>query len=68
MGETTEQEATLDALQHSRLHPLVLRVTDGFTYVAVGHLLTMAMRIGGWQRLPGKSPIGGLAYKLRGKR
>eukprot|EP00959_Pyramimonas_sp_CCMP1952_P347789 7285249-Pyramimonas_sp.AAC.1 len=63
MATTKEQNDELANQKHH--HPLVIDTSTSLTYVSLDSLLTLALRIAGAVRLPGRAPIGGLAYQLR---
>eukprot|EP00959_Pyramimonas_sp_CCMP1952_P399703 8374900-Pyramimonas_sp.AAC.1 len=61
MATTKEQNDELANQKHH--HPLVIDTSTNLTYVSLDRLLTLALRIAGAVRLPGKAPAGGLAYQ-----
>ena len=63
MATSEEKNDALAAERHH--HVLVIDTSANLPYVTIDRLLTLALRAAGAARLPGKAPIGGLAYQLR---
>ena len=69
IGGTMEQETAINAMVDAKtLHPHQQTIKDGQTYVTLERLIGGSLRAAGWIRLPGKAPVGGIAYKLRGRK
>ena len=60
-------EEQLIGAQKSKHHPQELDTAGNFTLVGVDRLICLCLRASGLQKMPGKAPIGGLAYGIRGK-
>ena len=52
-------------LADKKFHPQELSTANGYTWVTVNRVFSLALRASGLVKLPGKAPVGGLAYAMR---
>ena len=64
LAKTPEEDLDLQSVKY---HPMEIDTATNKVWIQVDRLLTQALRHVGATRLPGKSPVGGLAYQMRRK-
>ena len=52
-------------LSEKQFHPQEINTANGYTWVNVNRVVSLALRAAGLSKLPGKAPVGGLAYAMR---
>ena len=66
VAKNMEQEAKI-AADKNKFHPQELGMSTDYSWVTLDRLSSLCLRAIGVGKMPGKAPIGGLAYAIRGK-